>query len=247
MKPVLDPNDATSVSPQLASMNYRKVMVIPPSGTARGAFDKVINLFEREFLRNGITVISGAITGRVAMKEMGEEDTSRRGGSHLSDAERALIMAKETGADALLQIGQFDWSGSQVDSRFFVLDTRQGATAFREATLDEYQAWTGMKRSFQSEMITFIGRLTDVSTGEIMASFKVEAAANWNLPTEYVATINQNGHVLSENFTYGASRRIGYGAGATYQYVPGSWVTAAKERIVQTIIGYIARKIMGGR
>src|SRR5690242_14928486 len=61
------PVDESAVSPRLVASRYTKIMVIPPSGSARGEFDSTISIFEAEFLKLGITVISGAVTGRVVL------------------------------------------------------------------------------------------------------------------------------------------------------------------------------------
>ena len=65
MKPALELEDRTVVSHIIKKKNYKRIMVLPPSGTKRGQYDPVVALFEREFLKNGITVISGAITGSI--------------------------------------------------------------------------------------------------------------------------------------------------------------------------------------
>src|SRR5437016_1717275 len=170
------PRDETVVSPRLVPKG--RVMVIPPSGTVRGQFDSVIALFEREFLRGGITVISGAVTGRVVLDPSGGQQRVEAA-SQLSDAERALIMAKETGADAILQIGEFGWTQTSVNSRFFIC-CRRGDAGYDEVSQAEYENWTGRKAVLASHWLTFVGRLMDVQNGEVLASFKVEAGANFN-------------------------------------------------------------------
>lgn len=170
------PKDDTIVSPRLTPKG--RVMVIPPSGTVRGQYDSEIALFEREFLRGGITVISGAVTGRVLLDPNGQQ---RGDAASLSDAERALIMAKQTGADAILQIGQLTWSETSIPSRFFIC-CRSGERGYSEVSQPEYDNWTGKKAALASHVLTFVGRLMDVQTGEVLASFKFTAAANFNLP-----------------------------------------------------------------
>ena len=176
------PKDDTIVSPRLTPKG--RVMVIPPSGTVRGQYDSEIALFEREFLRGGITVISGAVTGRVVLDPSGQQRVESA--AQLSDAERALIMAKQTGADAILQIGQLTWSETSIPSRFFTC-CRSGERGYSEVSQPEYDNWTGKKAALAAHVLTFVGRLMDVQTGEVLASFKFTAAANFNLPgTEIV-------------------------------------------------------------
>lgn len=232
MKPTLDPNDETVTTPILSSHRYGKVMVIPPSGTARAQFDTEINLFEREFLKNGITVISGAITGRVVLEAPGEgAEKKGEAARDLSDAERALIMAKKTGADAILQIGQFGWSSEEARSRYFILDESKGRN-YQEVVQSDYMDWKGKKYTFSSPVLTFIGRLMDVETGQVIASFKTTCAANWTLPDEYVARIEFEEEapiVVHEN----------------YNYHGGGWLTEAKEKTVSRVIQLVAKRIVG--
>src|SRR5882672_6173101 len=63
------PWDQSALSPGLRAKAYTRIMVVPPSGTARAEFEGHLNRFERSFLKRGITVISPAITGRVAARE----------------------------------------------------------------------------------------------------------------------------------------------------------------------------------
>lgn len=179
--------DRSVASPAVASKQFHKIMVLPPSGTERGQFDTAIATFEREFLRNGVTVISGAVTGRVVLASSGGE-RKEEGASPLSDVERALIMAKDSGADAIMQVGGFTWE-QEAASRWFVFD--HSGNSFREATRQEYQSWPGglaMKKVFNSRALKFIGRLIDVGNGEVMASFDVYAPASWSLPTDYTSS-----------------------------------------------------------
>lgn len=248
MAGVHDPKDETVVAPALSSKQYHRIMVIPPSGSVRGQFDNVIAVFEREFLKSGITVISGAITGRVVLEAAEASGKEKRveAAAQLSDAERALVMAKETGADAILQIGEFLWSDQPVLTRYYVLNKKAGAS-FQEATLDEYRAWEEEKLAYQSQVLTFIGRLTDVQSGQVLASFKVRSAVNWNLPQDYVAEIEYRGVLpqtdeqrlnvykgkfpvpVTENFPYG--KRL--------------WEQEAKEKTSSTLIQRVASKIIG--
>ena len=219
--------DETVVSPQLTPK--RHVMVIPPSGTARGQFDAVIALFERELLKSGVTVISGAITGRVVIDAAGGTDRRIEAAAALSDAERALIMAKQTGADAILQIGQLDWSEQMVESRFFVC-CRGGAKGYMEVSQTEYQNWREKKAALPSHWLTFVGRLMDVQNGEILASFKINGGANYSLPADYQVQIDFRGNqpkLMKENYSYAAI----------------DWA-AAKQRTVERVIELVARRLL---
>ncbi len=225
-KPVVD---RSVVSPKLEKNRYEKIMVIPPSGTSRGAFEPQIVLFEREFLRRGITVISGAITGKVVLEAPGGDDEKKsEAAALLTDLERALIMAKRTGADAILQVGDFSLSQEVVKTRFFVVDATGGT--FREVPQEEYEAFQGFQKQwFASKEMRFIGRLVDVENGEVVATLDVSIPLNHLLPGDYVATFSWD--VIrdpawmqdSENFPYS-----------------GNWDSKARklaeERIIETVV-----------
>ena len=145
---------------------FHRVMVLPPSGTARGGFELELNLFEKYFLRSGVTVISPAITGRV-LESSSARSSEGSAGVNLSDAERALLMAKGTGAEALLQVGSLAPSGT--GERYFC-----GADAAKlaECNKREYVA-APWKFLLTGPTLRFIGRLIDSASGEVVASIDV--------------------------------------------------------------------------
>ncbi len=183
------PYSSSVVSPKLAGKKLKKIMVIPPSGTVRGAFETQLVLFEKEFLKRGITVIAGAITGRVVLESgIGGQEKREEGAQGLSDMERALVMAEKTGADAILQIGNFSWSSDSKESRFFT-GTAEGTTPFEETDQKTYKSWAGPKYYFSAPELAFIGRVVDVSNGEVVASLDVRMPANFSLPRDYQAVL----------------------------------------------------------
>ncbi len=220
MNPFVEPKDDTVVSPKLSSKGFQRVMIIPPSGTARAEFDEKVSLLEREFLKNELIVISGAITGRVVLDKPGGEGRRVEAAAQLSDAERALIMAKETGADVILQIGRMGWSQEQRFKRFFLLD---GET-YKEVSEAEFRTAPAgkAKYAFQSPVFTFVGRLMDVLTGEVIASFQMESAANWNLQSEYSTELREDSEA-----TPFRKRRINE---TPFSYASGGWVAEVQER-----------------
>lgn len=238
--------DNSSASAKLAARKYSKIMVIPPTSRDPGQFDTQINFFEREFLKHDITVITAAITGRLSATQT--EESKTKGGTQLSEAERVLIMARETGANAYLQIGQFSWDDDTPTTRYFILDP--GSTDYREVKSDEYQSWTKKKRAYTSPWLTFVGKLVDVETGEVMASFHIESGANFDLQTDYVVKIIESKGAMGgwtveakENFPYGRAEYDEKEGGITY--AGGSWVGSAKQRVIQKVIALAAKRIVG--
>ena len=161
------------------------------------------------------------------------EDEAAQG---LSDAERALVMAKDTGADAVLQIGTFNWQGRR-NCRYFVggkgvSNPNAPPSELKEVTLKEYESHTGHKLAFSGMWLEFVGRLMDVQSGEVMASFKYGNSPLWNLPSPYSAVIQDEGGgpmVISEN----------------YSLTGGTSIKEAEEKAVERVVSAIARRISG--
>lgn len=174
MEPMPSPLvNETSIAPTMKTKAYRKIMIVPPSGTVRGEFESGLASAERQFIKRGLTLISPAITGRVAILDTSKAE-SAVGGLAISDVERALVMARESNCEAVFQIGEFQRLGSQQSeygTRYFVdrgenplveCDLQQ----FQEAQGDEIMCW-----SFSAPVLRFSGRLVDVESGEVVASF----------------------------------------------------------------------------
>jgi hypothetical protein len=225
MAPARAPEDKTSVAPDLASRGYTKIMALPPSGTNRGELDAVISIFERELLKQNITVISSAVTGRVVMDSGGtaKKDEAAQG---LSDAERALVMAKGTGADAILQIGALQWE--QAVGRWFVLRGKK----YEEVTQEEHSACRGARTSFPGLELVFVGRLIDVESGQVMASFGIRDNVTWTLPSAYRAELSmKEGKLVVKREDWAISAP--------------DWIPAAKQRVLERTISLVAARITG--
>jgi hypothetical protein len=228
------PIDESAVSPRLVASRYTKIMVIPPSGSARGQFDSTISIFEAEFLKLGITVISGAVTGRVVLSnEIGTDEKRVEGAAQLSDAERALIMAKKTGAHAVLQVGEFGWTDrDEPPDRYFVAD--QASLQYREVDEGALQSVPPQFRwVLSAPRLRFIGKLIDVESGEVIASFKIAAASNGCVRSDYVSEHRISGdraEFASENYTYAAEVQS----------------SAAKDRCIQAVVQSVAHHIGSG-
>lgn len=239
------PIDQSSLSPKVKEKKYTKLMVIPPSGTARGTFEPKIVLFEREFLKRGITVISGAITGRVVLETGDTSAKKSESAAELSDMERALIMAKKTGADAILQIGAFQWTAATKPTRFFVAEDVPNGR-FREVTADEFNAWSELKKAYASQELSFIGRLVDVDNGEVIASFDLKMPANYLLPGNYTARLSGADDVMSESFQYERRWATVDQVGNYIWHSNLPWCTEDSiKRVEATLIEYVVKRITG--
>lgn len=86
--------------PSRVERRFSSVMVLPPSGSERGQGSEYA-VVERFLLAGGIKVISSGITGRIVEDGSGNRVET---GANLSDLERALVLARKSNADALLQV-----------------------------------------------------------------------------------------------------------------------------------------------
>lgn len=170
-----------------ARHTFRRIMIVPPSGNVRGAFDHELSVFERKFLKVGVTLISPAITGRVVGSDNDQgRPTDVAGG--LSDVERALILARKSGVEAILQVGSFGPDG-------FADRLLCGSSPDAVRTCDP-QAWLAApwKVTLHGRVLRFQGRLLDVENGEIIGSLDVSQAI-WN-NSSYTWTYHEGGQPL---------------------------------------------------
>jgi hypothetical protein len=240
MRSDLPPIDDSAISPRLKDIPCKKVMIIPPSGSARGTFESKLSLFEREFIRQGMTVISSAITGRVVMDSPDKsQERKNETASNLSDMERALIMAKTTGADVILQLGMFEWSKERILTRFFIAEgTTDGG--FKETDLLQYKSWTGAKLEYESLVLSFIGKLVNVENGEVLATISTSMPANYALPQDYRCEFSCSGNNLT--YRFGTEGPFSYWTsgmnGREYPWEPQAFMLSETK-----VIKHVAEKI----
>lgn len=228
--------DTSAVQATLSKKHFSKIIVLRPSGSDSSVFEGLVASFEREFLRHGVTVISGAVTGRVVLgRQVG--DATPHAAAQLTDIERALVMAQGTGAEAILQVGRYDLL-EDVDSRFLVY---QGKGGIREVFRDEYASWTGPKTALRSGASIFAGRLIDVSSGEVVASFQVACASLWSLPADLHGEAlvdpyqNRPWKISNTNFPFHGSQR--WDASSRMSVVePPDWERQGRKRCDRRII-----------
>ena len=172
--------DRSVAAPALREKAITSVMVLPPSGTVRGQFERVLNLVERAFLERGVTVITPAVTGRVAGRDAPGEP--RREAASLTDLERALIMAGKSGVDAVLQVGEYEWRGA--GSRYFCDASECDEYAYRNARY---------RIELVGRTLHLTGRLIDVVSGAMLASIDLEQDSVHNFPWTAFERANPSG------------------------------------------------------
>ena len=187
------PVDRGGRSPALATKQYNKVLIIPPAGTTREQHEALITRFETGFLKQGLSLIASA-RGQAARA------------AAEANLEKAIQMLQESGAEAILKIVESKWSDGSEASRFFVLDDLD-QQQFREVNENEYRLWNAEKYAFDSPRLHFSGKLVDAATTEVLKTFDMTTAANWNLPKAYEATLaldrNDKWEIVEANFDYG--------------------------------------------
>lgn len=139
------------------------MMVLSDNLENRGEFEgsDFPLILERAFLPKGIKVVSAGVTGRVVQEKKSES------AAQLTDLERALILSKETGADALLQVGRLEIGGRS--QRYFCASAAEPPV---ECTAQEFAA-SRNGRSVTGELVQFSGRLIDAQTGEILQALEL--------------------------------------------------------------------------
>lgn len=207
--------DESSLSPQLATGNYSRIMIVPPSGSAGVEFQESLAAVERSFIARGITVISSAITSRIILGDQERERQRVQQGLALSEVERALLLAKDSNADAVMQIGVWEWVSedqSELSWRYFVEDkSTKSFNEVDEITYEEAATRDVLRRSYGSYVLGFTGRLIDVENGEIVASFKIDVP-RVNTSDPFVASFDGDGNMLSESYSWANDGRTARGA-----------------------------------
>ena len=200
--------DESSVSPSLRTGSFSRIMIVPPSGTAGVQFEENMAAIERSFIARGVTVISSAITSRVLADD--RTRTTGQSGMDLSELERAVLLAKESRVDAILQIGMWEWiedEASDRGTRYFVAS--KGDDAFREIGRATFEAAVGSEiqlRAFAGPVLAFTGRFIDVESGEVLASFKIDVPTV-NLADPLTLSFDGDGNVVGESYSWAADVR----------------------------------------
>ncbi len=152
------------------------VIVLPPRGSERGQRSELADL-ERVLLGKGFRVISSGITGRVAS---GPTEGRAIEASRLSDLERALILAKDSNADALLQVGKMGFSPAE---RYFVLDDHDPSKL--KEVLEPPAKSDGLHLLLKEARYTFQARLINVENGEILVSVDIAQSTSRVAPIDW--------------------------------------------------------------
>jgi hypothetical protein len=219
-----EPKFVASVNPGLASKRFRKLVVVPPAGTADASFKTEMGILSSSFREVGIDLIRGRVVGKTSI-------------------ENGLEVAKKMGGDGLLLVTRYGWAPTRPITRFFILDDSKEKKVFREMKAKDFKNWKGTKIGFRASSLYFNGVLVDVMSGKTMASVQAEAPSNWSLPEDYVAEFNADGMPTSETFDYGKRSRV-RGTGA-FVFEPDAtgWVPEARKRTVKNVLSLVARKI----
>jgi hypothetical protein len=170
--PRMPVHDQSVPTPQKAA--YRSVMVVPPQGSERGAVTDLAYL-ERALLKSGVRVISSGVTGRVVV-ESAEGTKGGEPGRNLSDLERALVLARKSNADAVLQLIEMRWKDDVPELyRYYWFDA--ATSHWAEMNKKPDADWYKENRKHEDRLavvkgptLGFQAKLIDVDSGEIVAA-----------------------------------------------------------------------------
>lgn len=200
--------DQSSVSPSLQSGIFDRIMIVPPPGSGGEEFQDNLAAIERSFIARGLTVISPAITSRVILDERGRERPRPETGLQLSEVERALVLARDSNADAVLQILSWRWmepESSEHSRRYFVEDI-QGSSFAEVDQLAFERSGDRLTHTYEGRVLSFTGRLIDVENGEVIASFKIEVPTI-NVVDPLIVTFNEDGKVQTQSYAWPDDQR----------------------------------------
>ncbi len=204
-------------SPVLADKSYSVGLIVPPVTSDATDPSNVVGAAATEMLRNGMRPVSAAQAAgfRAAIRQI---DTAE--GPALLD--RATAKLHESGAEFAVIISELQWSSDMRPTRLFIGD---GKAPFREVDPAEFGAWEGPKYAFKSPVLFCTGRVMDVASMEVVATFKTEAPANWSLSSDYRATM------LEDDSGWGARTE-------SFNYQGRAWLEPAKRATVERVIAH---------
>ena len=238
--PEEDLHDASVVSPRLAERDYKRIMLVPPSGVSGPEFDAGLAGAELALMRLGVELISPAITGRVVAGDEGVSDGSSDGSLALSDLERALVLAERSNASAVLQIGELTIqqpaklgmdmlpSAGQAGHRYFILGDDD---SLREVGPGVYESSATGRWRFSAPVVTFTAKLIDVRDGFIVAAFHLQSDIARRLPSTFEAVLRlPQGSVESNGWKWSDS----------------SWTELAVSEAIAEMFQVIGSHLTGG-
>lgn len=222
--------DDSAVSPRVAERGYRRIAVMPPSKTDDD--EKTLSLapLESELLRHGLEVYTSALSPTALAEASVEETSVTEKVDVLSEVERALLRARQTNSEALLQVERMEWSYHQV-ARQFIFD----GGALVSASPDQYSWHNGFGRSLSFPAILFTGRLLDVESGEVVIAFSMRDTLISGLEESYTETYEFPGWFGSDEVTL-RSRSTALNE---------EWLVAAHGRVIRRLCARIAASIAG--
>ncbi|MEM9462740.1 MAG: SH3 domain-containing protein [Myxococcota bacterium] len=204
------PGDAELVpSPRLEEFAYKKILLLPFEGKVEvkdlsaaalkekdGAY--YTGKLEKALLARGFEVISPEIVARVAK--------STKGAGKLSAAEKAMVMGKETKADAVF-VTQSIALESQAD--FYAVDELETAKVEAakvkqdEKSQEYYQPETkDCVYRLPYYVVRMEGKLVDAKTGNVLWVGSGQQTAIDSLSESYVAKLGKKCELLEENFVF---------------------------------------------
>ncbi len=190
--PLLDQSVPT---PQ--KLAYTIVMVLPPKGSERGQVSELAHL-EKALLKQGVRVISSGVTGRVVNTVDTAEGQANAGATQLTDLERALVLARKSGAEALLQVANMEWAKDANNFRYYVLQA-DGKT-FSEVSKADFEAQAPAKQwAVTGPSLHFEAKLIDAETGEIVTAVDLSQSTVHEITSKSLPMTISGGTIVVPN------------------------------------------------
>jgi hypothetical protein len=206
--PVADVSRGSATLP-----GFSRVVVVPPPGMSAGQGAELITRFEQGLLGKGLSPVSSA---------------EARAAAASGDVDEAVEVLRHHGVEVVVRIARWSWTDAAEPSRFFIVPEGEGD--FREVSQKDYKLSQGLKHELQSPRLDCQGAVIELESRDIIASFEVDTAANWNLPKDYAATFEIEDEQLSRT-------------NESYEYDDPWWVTDAKEAAEDDVIAWVASQL----
>ncbi|MDD9936309.1 MAG: SH3 domain-containing protein [Myxococcales bacterium] len=219
-------------APQLSTYAYRKVLLLPPEGgVALKGIDVAavkekkssfyMSKLEKVMLAQGFEVISSEVVARAAKS---------KGSGKLSAAEKALVLGKQTQADAVMLVQTVSVRGQ---SRYFAVDEVQNREVEASHVVTDEDGLHFERETEQCLVrlphyeVSFEAKMLDTRTGAVLWVGSARSNSADVIQDTWEAELDDDCTVLAENFRY-----------ADYQAQEGTY-----DNTVTTLLGRLIKPL----
>lgn len=163
--------DGSATGHSQAGQLVRSVMIIALGSEGHHVGASELAKVERSLLSAGVEVISPAATSGFAPQ--GSTGQGAEAGTDISEAEHALISARNANADAILEVGKLQWT---TENRYFRQDTTNGLVEVEQHAAVGTD--TELLVRVRGAVLAFEARLIGVKQGRVLASFDISQSTS---------------------------------------------------------------------